>query len=116
MANMYLSTDERRVPVSYETRSFSVDSANRRKPVYTPIDGVDLVNFKTRGGTTSVVDGVLNVISTATVTAPYRPDVKPGDRVNCLVDSSEWDVLSVENVDMMCRIMILTLRQVEGAL
>ena len=114
MAQRYLDTSIRRVPLQFYRRSFVEGQANRRRAEYTPIDGVSFSNFKTKGGTQSVVDGVLTVIDTATAVITYRADIKRGDRVECLADGSMWDVLHIENIDMQCRDCALTLQRVEG--
>ncbi len=50
-------------------------------PVY-PDDGdILFVNWKTYGGTESVVNGVLSIIDTATVTTWFRPDIRPNCRL-----------------------------------
>lgn len=114
MAQRYLDSSVRRIPVRFHKRELVDAGAGRKKPVYTPIEAVSLASFKTKGGTPTVTDGVLSVISTATATITWRGDIKRGDRAECLADGSMWEILAVENIDMQRRDANLTLRAVEG--
>lgn len=114
MTQRYLDTSVRRIPIRVHKRTFEEGGANRRKPKFTPIPDVSMAAFKTKGGTPSITDGVLSVISTGEVVITYRDDVKRGDRVECLADGSMWDVLHVENIDMQFRDARLIVQAVEG--
>lgn len=116
MAQAYLDTSIRRTPVRFYSRTITGATTNggRAKQSFTVIENVSLTNFKTRGGTEIVVDGMLSIISTAKVTLQYRTDVKRGDKLECLADSSFWEILDVENVDMQNRDVVLTVRNCEG--
>lgn len=113
MAQRYLDTSVRRVPVRFYKRTLEDAGAGRKKPVYAPLDGVSLASVKTKAGTPVMTDGVLIIVSTASIVISWRADVKKGDRAEVLADGSMWEILHVENIDMQNRDATLTVRSVE---
>lgn len=113
MAQRYLDTSVRRVPVRFHKRTLADAGAGRRKAVYAPIEPVSLASVKTRAGTPIENDGVLTIAPTATITITYRPDVKRGDRAEVLADGSVWEILHVENIDMQNHDATITARALE---
>lgn len=77
-------------------------------------DPLIYANFKSYGGTENVHNGRYIIIETATVTTWYRPDVQKGDKLT-LEDGSEWEIKSLENVEMRNRLMILKVQRAGGA-
>lgn len=114
MAQRYFDTSVRRVPVKFYECELVDVGGGRKKAIYTEREGVSLANVKTKGGTPVIIDDAVQIIATATVTITYRPDIKRGDRMECLNDSTMWDILHVENIDMQNRDCVLTVRNVEG--
>ena len=113
MAQRYLDTSVRRVPVRFHKRTLADAGAGRKKAVYTPIESVSLASVKTRAGTPLMNDGVLTIAPTGTITITYRPDIKKGDRAEVLADNSMWEILHIENIDMQCHDATLTVRALE---
>lgn len=72
--------NELRTPVKLLTPTYSKYNGVVKAAYLT--DGELLfVNWKTYGGTESVVNGVLSIIDTATVTTWFRPDIKADCRL-----------------------------------
>ena len=84
------------------------------KKTYTDGD-VIMCNFKTYGGTESVVNDVLSVIDTAQITCWYRPDITSGCRLKRLSDGAVFDILGEpENLEMRGQILYFKIRRVKG--
>lgn len=72
-------------------------------------------NFKTYGGTETVVNGSLVILNTATLVTWYRQDIQAADRILLLQDNSVWEVLGEpENIDMRNQYLILKIRKISG--
>ena len=70
------------------------------KLTYPDTGDVIFVNWKSFGGTDSVVNGVYSVLDTAQVTMRYRPDVKSGCRF-LRSDGAVYEIRGEpENVDL----------------
>lgn len=84
------------------------------KKEYTDGD-VIMCNFKTYGGTESVVNDVLSVIDTAQITCWYRPDITSGCRLKRLSDGAVFDILGEpENLEQRNQILYFKIRRVKG--
>lgn len=75
-----------------------------------PTDGdVIFVNWKSFGGTESVVNGILSIIDTATVTTWYRPDIAAKCRLR-REDGAVYEIVSEpENIELggkFCRFKV----------
>jgi head-tail adaptor len=82
---------------------------------YPSTGDVVYVNWKSFGGTDSVVNGVYSVIDTAQVTMRYRPDVKAGCRF-LRSDGSVYEIKGEpENVDLANLWLICRLERVKGS-
>ncbi len=72
-------------------------------------------NFKTFGGTESVVNGQIMNIATATITTWYRQDLQAPDRIVLLSDNSVWEIIGdPENYEMRNQYMQLRVRKLSG--
>ncbi|MBP0978704.1 MAG: phage head closure protein [Oscillospiraceae bacterium] len=57
------------------------------------------VNWKSRGGTETNVNGIISILDTAVVTTWYRPDITSGARLK-LEDGRIYDIISEpENIE-----------------
>lgn len=84
------------------------------KKEYTDGD-VIMCNFKTYGGTESVVNDVLSVIDTAQITCWYRPDIKSDCRLKRLSDGAVFEILGEpENLEQRNQILYFKIRRVKG--
>lgn len=102
------SMDELRTPVKLlipKTEKHNGVPVN----IYPDDGGLLFVNWKTYGGTESVVNGVLSIIDTATVTTWFRPDIRPDCRL-LREDGKTYRIISEpENCDlgnMYCRFKV----------
>lgn len=89
--------------------------SGKQKKTY-PKDG-DLIycNWKTYGGTESVVDGILTIIDTADVTTYFRPDIKSDCRVVLLSDNSIYEILGrPENIAQENKYLKFKVRNIGG--
>lgn len=83
-------------------------------PTYPKTGDVIFVNWKSFGGTESVVDGVYSVIDTAYVTCRYRPDIKSDCRLK-RPDGAVYQISGEpENIDMTKRIIAFRVERVKG--
>lgn len=84
------------------------------KPEYPASGDVIFVNWKSFGGTETVVDGVYCVIDTAYVTTRYRPDL----RSNCRLKRRDGAVYEIkgepENIDLANQIVAFRVERVKG--
>lgn len=72
-------------------------------------------NFKTYGGTESVVNGSHVILNTATLVTWYRQDIQAADRIFLLQDQSLWEVIGEpENIDMRNQYLIVKIRKISG--
>lgn len=72
-------------------------------------------SFKTYGGTETISNGCLVLLSTATLITWYRQDIQAADRVVLLQDDSIWEVIGEpENIDMRNQYLILKVRKISG--
>jgi hypothetical protein len=83
-----------------------------RTKVYPENGDLIFVNFKTKGGTETVVDGVYRVIDTAEITTWWNPNIKSDSRIE--IDSNIYEVKSVENIEGQNMFMIVKLEKVSG--
>lgn len=94
-------------------------------PTYTDVMGVTkktytdgdviMCNFKTYGGTESVVNDVLSVIDTAQITCWYRSDITSGCRLKRLSDGAVFEILGEpENLEQRNQILYFKIRRVKG--
>jgi hypothetical protein len=93
----------------------TVSGAKEISYVDAPQNAIFFCNFKTFGGTESVVNGKLVIENTAQVTTWFRPDVKASDRMILLDDLSEWDIISdPENIERRNQFLVFKVRKVTG--
>lgn len=71
------------------------------------------VNFKSKGGTESVVNGVYSIIETAQVVTWWREDIKADCRIKIGNDTYEVKA-DPEDVEMQHMYMIVKLQKVGG--
>jgi len=95
-------------------------------PVYTeeltvlqktyPATGIYLsCSFKTYGGTENIENGILSVVSTATVETWYRPDIQSNCAIKLLETGEIFEILGrPENIDMRHQFCRFKVRSVEG--
>lgn len=84
------------------------------KKTFTDRD-VIMCNFKTYGGTESVVNDVLSVIDTAQITCWYRPDITSACRLKRLTDGAVFEILGEpENLELRNQILYFKIRRVKG--
>ena len=82
---------------------------------YTDANGVIFANFKTYGGTESLVDGTLQIIETADVCCWYRPDIQSGCRLKRATDGAVFEILGdPENIEQRNQFLKIKLRRVKG--
>lgn len=92
-----------------------VSGGSDRDYVDSDTDPIIHCNFKTKGGTKTVVNGRLVIIDTATIQMHYRNDIKASDRFVLLEDGSIWNVVGrPENVEQRNRLLIITVQCVSG--
>lgn len=86
--------DNMTVPIKLLIPTYKEVSGQTKKS-YPPIEKGKLIycNWKSYGGTESVVNGVLTVIDTAEVLTWYREDIKSDCRVVLLNDNSVYEIL-----------------------
>lgn len=72
------------------------------------------VNWKSRGGTESTVNGVVSILDTAIVTTWYRSDITSGSRLK-LADGRIYEVISEpENIEMQNRFVQFKVQRTKG--
>lgn len=72
------------------------------------------VNWKSRGGTETNVNGVISILDTATVTTWYRADITSGARLK-LEDGRIYEVISEpENIEMQNRFVQFKVQRAKG--
>ncbi len=87
----------------------------RYPTAYTDAAGVIFANFKTYGGTESVVDGILQIIETADVCCWYRPDIQSNCRIKRATDGAIFEILGdPENIEQRNQFIKMKLRRVRG--
>lgn len=71
-------------------------------------------NIKTFGGTESTNAGMLTILTTASVTTWFRPDVQYHDKIK-MQNGTCWRIISEpENIEMRNQIMIFKVEKVVG--
>lgn len=87
----------------------------RYPTTYTDAAGVIFANFKTYGGTESVVDGILQIIETADVCCWYRPDIQSNCRIKRATDGAVFEILGdPENIEQRNQFIKMKLRRIKG--
>ncbi len=72
-------------------------------------------NFATHGGTESVVDGLLVIDETATITSRYFPEIKANCRIKLLQSGAVYEIIAEpENVEMRNMWLIFKVRRIKG--
>lgn len=72
-------------------------------------------NFSSHGGTQSVVDGLLVIDETATITCRYFPEIKANCCIKLLQSGAEYEIISEpENVEMRNMWLIFKVRRIKG--
>jgi head-tail adaptor len=110
------SMQELRTPVKLQkpTGNSKVNGVTRY--TYESLETADVIftNWKTYGGTENVVNGIVSIIDTASITTRYRPDIK----ANCRLvreDGAVYEIVSEpENIDMANRYLQLKCQRVKG--
>lgn len=94
-------------------------------PTYTKYNGVQkktypdtgekiFVNWKSHGGTEVIVNGVLTIRDTATVTTWFRPDILPSCRLK-REDGALYEIIGEpENVELRNMFMRFKVERVKG--
>lgn len=93
-------------------------------PIYSEYNGVSkktypdhgaliYINFKSRGGTDTVVNGIYSVISTAEIVTWYRDDIRSDCRIK--INSDLYEIKGEpEDVELQHQVMILKVEKVSG--
>jgi SPP1 family predicted phage head-tail adaptor len=72
------------------------------------------VNWKSRGGTETNVNGIISILDTAVVTTWYRPDITSGARLK-LEDGRIYDIISEpEDIDLQHRFVQFKVQRAKG--
>lgn len=72
------------------------------------------VNWKTFGGTESVVNGVLSIIDTAEIVTWFRPDITPNARLK-REDGKIYEIISEpENIDLGNQFCKFKVQRIKG--
>lgn len=72
-------------------------------------------NFSSHGGTESVVDGLLRIDETATITCRYFPEIKANGRIKLLQSGAVYEIIAEpENVEMRNMWLVFKVRRVKG--
>lgn len=72
-------------------------------------------NFSSHGGTESVIDGLLMIDETATITCRYFPEIAANCRIRLLQSGAEYEIISEpENVEMRNQWLIFKVRRIKG--
>lgn len=91
--------------------------------VYKTIDGVVMANFKTFGGSETVVNGVVTVEETAQIVCRYRPDIKSNTRIILLSEGFDengkpaavYEIMGApENIEMRNMFLKFKVRRIKG--
>lgn len=82
---------------------------------YTDVDDVIFANFKTYGGTESVVNGILQIIETANIVCWYRPDITAGCRIKRTSDNAIFEILGEpENIEQRNMFLKFKVKRIKG--
>lgn len=105
---------ELRTPARLYTPEASTEYGGVEKYTYPEHGQQIFINFKSYGGTENVMNGVLSVLDTATVTTWYRSDIKAKSRI--ILDSGAvYEIISEpENVEMSGQYCVCKVRRVKG--
>ena len=107
------SIDELRTPVKLLIPTTTMYNGVRR-PTYSTTGDVIFVNWKSRQGTETTINGVYSILDTAEVTTWYRPDIKSDCRL-MLEDGRVYRIITdPENIDMANRILMFKVERVKG--
>jgi len=78
-------------------------------------DPVIYCNFKTFGGTERVINNLIVIDNTATITTWYRPDIKANCQIELLSDNSIWEIINdPENIEQRNQMIQFKVRKVTG--
>ena len=82
---------------------------------YTDSTDILFANFKTFGGTETVVNGVFEIIETAEIVCWYRPDLKSNCRIKRAEDGAVFEILGdVEDISLRHQQMKFKVKRVKG--
>lgn len=102
-------------PVKIMKRVITWVSGAAESSYIEPDEPILFCNFKTFGGTESVVNGQIVNIATATLTTWYRQDIQSPDRIILLSDNSVWEIIGdPENYEMRGQYMQLRVKKISG--
>jgi len=102
-------------PMKIMKRHLSWVSGAAESTYHEADDPILFCNFKTFGGTESVVNGQIVNIATATITTWYRQDIQSPDRLVLLSDNSVWEIIGEpENFEMRGQYMQLRVKKISG--
>lgn len=106
--------DQMTTPFVLQTPSLQSYNGVRTK-AFTDASGIVYANFKTYGGTEMQVDGILQVIETASVVTWYRPDITSGCRIKRATDGAVYEILGEpENIEQRNMILKFKVRRIKG--
>lgn len=78
-----------------------VSNKGQNRKQYKENEETVFIAFSNFQGTENVTDGVITTIETATICAPFIPDLTNSDRIKLLDDNSEWEIINApENWNM----------------
>ena len=102
-------------PFYLKTPTYKDYYGAKGKVSYTPSQDIRVCNFKTYGGTETIVDGVMEIIDTATVTTWYDPAITAGCRIMLAQSGAEYDIIGEpEDIEQRHMIMRFKVRRVKG--
>lgn len=116
MSYMPNEIKELHTPIKLLTPIYKTVSGKSKK-TYPPIENGELIycNWKTYGGTESLVNGILTIIDTASIVTYYRPDIKSDCRVVLLSDNSVYEILGKpENIDQKNQFIKFKVQSIGG--
>lgn len=101
------------VPITiFKSENKKVNGINTK--VFTEI-GNAFCSFRGFGGTEKVINDMIVVEDTAVVELFYNPQIKNDCKLVLPLDNnSEWEILSVENIDMRNQYLKLRVRRLKG--
>lgn len=102
-------------PIKLQRRIRTVVSGAPEFSYEDALDPLLSCSFKSYGGTESITNGSLLLISTAVIVTWYRQDIQASDRIILLHDNSTWEVLGEpENIDMRNQYLMFKVQKISG--
>lgn len=108
----YKITNTFNVPIAFlKSETKKVNGVNKK--TFTESEPF-FCSFKTYGGTEKVIDDIYIVENTAVIETYFNPEIKNDCRLKLLTDGSEWEILSLENIEMRNMYLRIKVRNLNG--